>query len=126
MRKKNGHPEPFNVKFWSVGNEKGGKGYIDKVRDTARAMKKVDPSILVTCSGSHGPRAHIDPYLFQTAGQYLDLLSVHEYWIPNFQQHQTPDYLDCLMLSEKPDAHISAVVQSIDNAKMQDQIKNRL
>mgnify|MGYP002877207939 CR=1 FL=1 len=84
MRKKNGHAEPFNVKFWSVGNEKGGKGYIDKVRDTARAMKKVDPSILVTCSGSHGPRAHIDPYLFQTAGQYLDLLSVHEYWIPNF------------------------------------------
>ena len=123
MRKENGHAEPFNVKFWSVGNEKGGKGYIDKVRDTAAAMKKVDPSILVTCSGSHGPRAHIDPYLFQTAGPYLDLLSVHEYWIPNFQQHQTPDYLDCLMLSEKPDAHISAVVQSIDNAKMQEQIK---
>ena len=123
MRKQNGHPQPFNVKFWSVGNEKVGKVYIDKVRATAVAMKKVDPSILVTCSGSHGPRAYIDPYLFQAAGPYLDLLSVHEYWIPNFQQHQTPDYLDCLMLSEKPDAHISAVVQSLEDANIQDRIK---
>ncbi len=123
MRKSNGHPEPFHVKFWSVGNEKGGRGYIDKVRDTAAAMKRVDPSILVTCSGSHGPRASIDPYLFQTAGKYLDLLSVHEYWIPNFQEHQTPDYLACMMLSEKPDTHLSAVVKSIDKAGMRGGIK---
>ena len=123
MRKRNGHPEPFNVRFWSVGNEKGGRGYIDKVRDTAAAMKKVDQSILVTCSGSHGPRAHIDPYLFKTAGKYLELLSVHEYWVPNFQEHQTPDYLSCMMLSEKPDTHISAVVKSIDEAGMRGRIK---
>ena len=74
MRKKNGHSEPFNVRFWSVGNEKGGRGYIDKVRDTAVAMKKVDPSIIVTCSGAHGPRAYINPYLFETAAKHLDLL----------------------------------------------------
>jgi alpha-L-arabinofuranosidase len=123
MRKRNGHSEPFNVRFWSVGNEKGGKGYIDKVRDTAAAMKMVDQSIQVTCSGSHGPRAHIEPYLFNTAGKYLDLLSVHEYWIPNFQEHQTPDYLSCMMLSEKPDSHISAVVKSIDDAGMRGRIK---
>jgi alpha-N-arabinofuranosidase len=123
MREMNGHPEPFNVRFWSVGNEKVGRGYIDKVRDTAEAMKKVDGSILVTCSGSHGPHADIDPYLFKTAGKYLDLLSVHEYWIPNFQEHHAPDYLSCMMLSEKPDAHISAVVKSIDEAEMRGQIE---
>jgi alpha-L-arabinofuranosidase len=123
MRKRNGHPEPFNVRFWSVGNEKGGTSYIDKVRDTAAAIKKVDPSTFVTCSGSHGPRAHIDSYLFETAGKYLDLLSVHEYWVPNFQEHQTPDYISCMMLCEKPDAHISAVVKSIDKAGMRGRIK---
>ena len=123
LRAENGHPEPFNVEIWSVGNEKVGKGYIDKVRDTAVAMKRVDPSIQVTCSGSHGPSAYIDPYLFETAGEYLDLLSIHEYWIPNFQHHQTPDYLACMMLSEKPDAHISAVVKSIDEAGMRGRIK---
>ncbi len=123
MRQRNGHPEPFEVRFWSVGNEKDGRGYIEKVRDTAAAIKEVDPSAVVTCSGSHGPRAHIDPDLFETAGEHLDLLSVHEYWVPNFQEHQTPDYLSCMMLCEKPDAHISAVVDSIDRAGMRGRIK---
>jgi alpha-N-arabinofuranosidase len=122
LRSENGHPEPFNVGIWSVGNEKVGKGYIDKVRDTAAAMKQVDPSIQVTCSGSHGPSAYIDPYLFETAGEHLDLLSIHEYWIPNFQTHQTPDYLSCMMLSEKPDAHLDAVVDSIEKAGMRERI----
>ena len=122
LRRANGHPEPFNVEIWSVGNEKVGKGYIDKVRDTAEAMKRVDPGIQVTCSGSHGPSAYIDPYLFETAGEHLDLLSIHEYWVPNFQTHQTPDYLACMMLSEKPDAHLDAVVASIDKAGMRERI----
>ncbi|MEE3327523.1 MAG: alpha-L-arabinofuranosidase C-terminal domain-containing protein [Myxococcota bacterium] len=123
MRRMNGSPEPFNVRFWSVGNEKGGRGYINKVRDTAVAMKQVDPGVLVTCSGAHGPRARIDPYLFETAGKYLNLLSIHEYWVANFQEHQAPDYLSCVMLSEKPDAHISAIVKSIDEAGMRGRIK---
>ena len=123
MRKMNGHPEPFDVKFWSVGNERSGRTYIHKVRDGAKAMRQVDPSILVTCSGSHGPQAHIDPYLLKTAGKYLSLLSIHEYWVANYQQHQTPDYLSCMMLSEKPDAHIRAIVKALDQANMQGQIK---
>ena len=122
LRAKNGHPEPFDVRFWSVGNEKVGKGYIDKVRDTAVAMKRVDPTIQVTCSGSHGPSAYVDPYLYETAGPHLDLLSIHEYWVPNFQVHQTPDYLSCIMLSEKPDAHLDAVVGSMEKAGMRDRI----
>ena len=39
MRKVNGHPEPFDVKFWSVGNERSGRTYIHKVRDGAKAMR---------------------------------------------------------------------------------------
>ncbi|MCP4774424.1 MAG: alpha-N-arabinofuranosidase [Planctomycetaceae bacterium] len=123
MRKANGQSQPFNVNFWSVGNERSGKAYIQKVRDGAIAMKRVDPSIRVTCSGTHGPNARIDPYLFETAARHLNLLSVHEYWIANFQTHHTPDYLSCMMLSEKPDAHISAVVKSIDAAGMRGRIK---
>ena len=123
MRKSNGHAQPFNVKFWSVGNERSGKAYIHKVRDGAIAMKRVDPSILITCSGSHGPEARIDPYLFDTAVEHLSLLSVHEYWIANYQTHHTPDYLSCMMLTEKPDAHINAVVKSIDDAGMRGRIK---
>jgi alpha-N-arabinofuranosidase len=123
MRRENGHAEPYNVRYWSVGNERSGKDYIDRVRDATIAMKQMDPTIQVTCSGSHGPRAHIDPYLFETAGNHLNLLSVHEYWVANYQKHHAPDYLSCMMLSEKPDAHISAVVKSIDGAGMRGRIK---
>ncbi|MGI9441590.1 MAG: hypothetical protein ACR2N1_03945 [Rubripirellula sp.] len=70
MRKANGQSQPFSVNFWSVGNERSGKAYIQKVRDGAIAMKRVDPGIKVTCSGTHGPNARIDPYLFDTAAEH--------------------------------------------------------
>ncbi|MCK5370960.1 MAG: hypothetical protein KAQ62_20500 [Cyclobacteriaceae bacterium] len=123
LREKNGSPESFNVKFWSVGNERSGKEYSDRVRDGALAMKRVDPDIQVTCSGAHGPSAQIDPYLLETAGKHLHLLSIHEYWVANFQEHQTPDYLSLMMLSEKPEAHIKAAATSIEQGGMGDRLK---
>ena len=114
MRRGNGHAEPFNVRYWSVGNERSGKEYIDRVRDAAIAMKQVDPAIQVTCSGSHGPSARMDPYLFQAAMEHLDLISVHEYWVANYREFHTPDYLSCMMLAEKPDAHFAAAIQALD------------
>jgi alpha-N-arabinofuranosidase len=118
LRRENGHAEPFSVPFWSVGNERSGKLYVDRVRDAAIAMKRVAPGIRVTCSGAHGPSARIDPYLFATAGPHLDMLSIHEYWVANYQVHKRPGYLDCMMLTEKPDAHLDAVVRSLDAAGM--------
>lgn len=116
LRVANGHPEPFNVTYWSVGNERSGKLYIDRVNDGALAMKQVNPSIQVTCSATHGPTTEIDPYLLETAAQHLNMLCVHEYWVPNYQEHHTPDYLSCMMLSEKPENHIEAVAQAIEQS----------
>jgi alpha-N-arabinofuranosidase len=64
-RAQNGHPQPFNVKWWAVGNEMFGpwqNGYmpIDKYvvrhNETAEAMLAVDPSIELIAVGdvSHG------------------------------------------------------------------------
>ena len=122
MRLANGHAKPFNVPYWSVGNEKSGNEYINKVRACAIAMKQVDPAIQTTCSGAHGPNASIDPYLIQTAGKYLDIISVHEYWVENYQEHHTPDYLSCMMRSEMPDAHVSSAAKSLDKTGMRDRI----
>ncbi|MCK5278835.1 MAG: hypothetical protein KAK04_09855 [Cyclobacteriaceae bacterium] len=116
MRKKNGYPAPLNVKIWSVGNERSDRDYIHRVRDGGKAMKKVDSTILVTCSGTHGG-ARLDPYLFETAGEYLNYISVHQYWIANFQKHYTPNYLSCMVLSEKPELYIKKVVNSIHQAE---------
>jgi alpha-L-arabinofuranosidase len=61
MRARNGHPEPYHVKFWNVGNEPYGtwelgrtdlKYYVLKHNEFARAMRKADPSITILASGS--------------------------------------------------------------------------
>jgi alpha-L-arabinofuranosidase len=61
MRARNGHPEPYHVKFWNVGNEPYGpwelgrtdlKYYVLKHNEFVRAMRKVDPSITILASGS--------------------------------------------------------------------------
>jgi alpha-N-arabinofuranosidase len=122
MRKKNGHPEPFNVKFWSVGNERSGKAYIHRVRDGAKAMKQLDPSILVTCSGTHGG-GRVDPYLFESAGKYLDYISVHNYWLPRGNSLPRYDYMTAITKSEMPEAYIKVAGESLGNAGMRDRIK---
>ena len=76
----------------------------------------------VTCSGTHGG-SDIDPYLFESAGKYLDYISVHEYWIQNWQKHSTPSYISCMMLSEKPESYIKKVINSIKNAETVGHIK---
>ena len=61
LRAENGHPEPFNVRLWCIGNEMYGpwqyghmslNQYWVKHNDIVVAMKKVDPSIMVTVSGA--------------------------------------------------------------------------
>ncbi len=61
MRARNGHPEPYHVKFWNIGNEPYGqwqlgrtdlKYYLLKHNEFAKAMRAADPSITLLASGS--------------------------------------------------------------------------
>lgn len=45
LRAENGHPEPYGVKYWQIGNEQIGEEYEAGLLEYARAMKEVDPSI---------------------------------------------------------------------------------
>jgi alpha-N-arabinofuranosidase len=60
QRAKNGHPEPYHVKFWNIGNEPWGawqlgrtdlKYFVLKHNEFAKAMRAVDPSIVLIASG---------------------------------------------------------------------------
>jgi alpha-N-arabinofuranosidase len=60
LRARNGHPEPYHVRFWNIGNEPWGtfqlgytelKYYVLKHNEFAKAMRKVDPSITLIASG---------------------------------------------------------------------------
>ncbi|EQD71845.1 alpha-L-arabinofuranosidase, partial [mine drainage metagenome] len=60
LRARDGHPAPYDVKFWNIGNEPYGqwelgrtnlKYYVLKNNEFARAMRRVDPSITLLASG---------------------------------------------------------------------------
>lgn len=60
-RAQNGHPEPYRVRFWDIGNEPYGswqigrtdlKYYVLKHNEFAAAMRKADPSITLLASGN--------------------------------------------------------------------------
>lgn len=61
MRAHNGHPEPYHVKFWDIGNEPYGEWQIGrtdlryftlKTNEFAKAMRRADPSITLLASGA--------------------------------------------------------------------------
>jgi alpha-L-arabinofuranosidase len=72
IRADNGHPEPYRVKYWQIGNEVRGSAYDAAVRAFAEAMRSVDPSIKIL---SAFPSAAT---LSEAAGT-LDYLCPHHY-----------------------------------------------
>lgn len=85
-RAANGHPEPYNVKHWEIGNEVWGAWQVGtcSAEQFARrcvafilAMKEVDPSITIMACG------HTDQGWNRTvldiAGEHIDYLTLHLY-----------------------------------------------
>jgi alpha-N-arabinofuranosidase len=72
IRARNGHPEPYQVKYWQIGNEVRGSEYDLSLRSFAEAMRKVDPGIKVL---SAFPSADT----LSEAGGALDYLCPHHY-----------------------------------------------
>ncbi len=61
MRARNGHPEPFNIRYWTIGNEMYGpwqaghmslNQYWVKHNNIVEAMRKADPTIKVVLGGA--------------------------------------------------------------------------
>ena len=77
-RAANGHPEPYNVKYWEIDNEMWEMGierYEKCVRDFSTAMRKIDPTIkIIACGGFRE-----DEQFIQRSGNYFDYLSLHHY-----------------------------------------------
>jgi alpha-N-arabinofuranosidase len=85
LRVKNGHPEPFAVKWWAVGNEMYGSWqlgnmpvdeYVKKHNKVVKAMRAVDPDIKVIAVGAVGKW---DEAMFSGCSDYMDLISEHFY-----------------------------------------------
>jgi alpha-N-arabinofuranosidase len=92
------HPQPYNVRTWGIGNEvwarwekgraRSASEYAHRYLEFANAMRRRDPSIrLVACGVDPGEQhfllardaASWNRTLLKTAGDAIDLLSVHTY-----------------------------------------------
>ena len=89
IRAENGHPEPYNVRLWGIGNEIFGNwemGHVEeetyaiKYVEFAKAMRSVDKDIkLVACGGRYWKYPRWNQAIFRIAGEYIDYLSLHSY-----------------------------------------------
>jgi alpha-N-arabinofuranosidase len=74
VRAKNGHPEPYRIKYWQIGNERSGKDYEARLPAFCEAMKNVDPTIQLLSS-------YPTPGVLDKAAPWLDYVCPHHYAI---------------------------------------------
>jgi alpha-N-arabinofuranosidase len=99
LRKKNGHPEPYGVKYWGIGNEIYGDWQIghENVADSAKmglqfakVMKWQDPSIKLVACGTGDPSW--DRPVLESLVNHVDYISAHHYSVTD----ELKDYYEIL------------------------------
>ncbi|MFC1553046.1 alpha-L-arabinofuranosidase C-terminal domain-containing protein [candidate division KSB1 bacterium] len=85
LRAENGHPEPFDVTWWAIGNEMYGnwqlgnmpvEEYVRKHNRVVDAMRAIDPDIIVVGVGSVG---RWDRAVLGGSSDHMDYISEHFY-----------------------------------------------
>jgi alpha-N-arabinofuranosidase len=85
LRAKNGDPEPFNVRYWAIGNEMWGRWqlgymrlehYVQKHNWVVDKMREVDPDIVPIASGNAGRWSE---GLLKSCSDHIDLIAEHFY-----------------------------------------------
>ncbi|MHC4505718.1 MAG: alpha-L-arabinofuranosidase C-terminal domain-containing protein, partial [Planctomycetota bacterium] len=56
-------------------------------------------------------------------GKHLDQVAIHQYWLPCWGKHLTPDYLSCIVLSEGPEQTIRRVIDVLEEAGCRGRVK---
>lgn len=87
LRRKNGHEEPYHVKYWGLGNEMYGQwqigmlsaeDYVKKAIEFAKVMKWTDASIQLVSCGQSG-LDNWDRIVLEGLAPYIDYHSIHLY-----------------------------------------------
>lgn len=113
----NGYEAPHKVKYWSIGNENYGFWEIGAkpaqewgrlVKESAKMIKHVDPTTELTAAALTD--LHWNMELLENCGEFLDWISIHEYWDGI---HQTNDYADY----EQVMAYTDHIGHSIDEVR---------
>lgn len=90
MRADNGHPEPYHIRYWDIGNENFGeweighssaKRYGERYVEFCKAMKEKDPSIIcMACGGDGDDRSQEwNQTVKERADGFAEALCLHMY-----------------------------------------------
>jgi alpha-N-arabinofuranosidase len=94
LRAEHGHPDPFDVRLWSVGNENYGfwevgetdpASFARYAREAARMLRRVDDRVILAAPAMVDFEWDTDLVvdwnleLLRTAGEQLDLVAIHGY-----------------------------------------------
>jgi len=125
MRKSHGYKEPHNIKLWCLGNEMDGPWQICSKTaeeygriacETAKLMKKVDPSIELVACGSSGvfmkTFPHWEATVLEHTYEHVDYISLHSYF-----ENTNDDTADYLAESINMDRYIKSVISTCDYMK---------
>ncbi|MBE5816305.1 MAG: alpha-N-arabinofuranosidase [Clostridiales bacterium] len=113
-REKNGHPQPFNIPYWGVGNENWGGGgnmtpeyYTNEYRKYSTVMKNTAPNVSLFMCGENGADYHWTNTLAQNLGSvHADGYSMHCYYghlgnVINFTQKEWYDVLSQTVIMDE-------------------------
>lgn len=130
MRAKNGNPEPYNVKYWSVGNENWGGHELGArtveewgplVRESAKLMRSVTKDLKLFAAATSDKNWTLP--LLRAAGNHLDYISIHGYWDPAFHVNNISPYLECMLRSDGPEHDIQRTIEILEKAGLADRVK---
>lgn len=133
LRAANGHRDPYNVKYWCVGNEMDGPwqiGHLDamdyakKAREAAKLMKWHDSAIKTVLCGSSNDRMTTFPEWDRIALEHcwdkMDYLSIHMY-VNNRANPDTPSFL---ALAKRFEDFVDVMAATLRYAKAKARGKN--
>ncbi len=134
LRAENGSPEPYDIKYWCLGNEMEGswqaghlsaEDYTKKSLEAAKIMKWVDPTIkLVACGSSYEmlpTYMEWDRTMLSKLYDQVDYVSTHNYTM-NAGQGTT----DFVAAYKQLDEHIKNSARVIDYVKGKNHYKKDL
>lgn len=123
LRARNGHPEPYGVKYWGIGNEswgqheigyfKTGREYAEKYLEFARAMKSVDQDIELLAVGAVPALSAWNKEVLEFAGNEIDFLSLHVYFpglviVPTWKGNPKREYYGIMAAGRELDTFLDA------------------
>lgn len=123
LRRKNGHPEPYAVKYWGLGNEMYGpwqqstrsaQNYAEYAREAAKLMKWIDPSIQLVACGRDGI-SEWDWTVLQTLAPLVEYYSIHIYT-------GSPDYYTNVFLPHHAERCIRVAAAMIESVRCRQSI----